>query len=198
MIIVVLLFLMGFMYASFKNKECDLKEQIELLDDSNLSLKDQVKLLNDSNLYLKEQIDSVSTINTSLNGEISNLNRQISQLNKSLNEKQIEKKELEEKIKDIKPVNDTIKTFIQLDSVNNIIIRDFEKIVAIKDSIITKKAMRIQNDSLIINNYKKMILQRDAIIDNYDKSLKKEKTKKAIWQTTTGIAIGVIITILIL
>ena len=101
---------------------------------------------------------------------------------------------LVEKVKYVEPVNDTIKTFIQIDSLNNGIIRDLEKLVAVQSIQIDNYKVVIENDELIKQQMSLAIKRKDEQIEAYNKQLKKAKNQNAALGTTTTLAvIGIIL-----
>lgn len=65
-------------------------------------------------------------------------------------------------------------------------------------NIIQNQKVIIQNDSLIKAKYKILIEERDIILQKYQKDIKKQKTQKTIWMSTSGgLAIALLIVLLI-
>ena len=105
-----------------------------------------------------------------------------------------QKIKLVERVKYIEPVNDTIKTFIALDSLNNGIIRDLEKLVAVQSIQIENYKVVIENDDLIKQQMSLAIKRKDEEIEAYNKQLKKAKNSNVALGTTTTVAvIGIIL-----
>ena len=99
-----------------------------------------------------------------------------------------------EKVKYVEPINDTIATFIALDSLNNGIIRDLEKLVAVQSIQIENYKVVIQNDDLIKQQMSLAIKRKDEEIEAYNKQLKKAKNQNVALGTTTTVAVvGIIL-----
>lgn len=67
-----------------------------------------------------------------------------------------------------------------------------------KSLIISNKSLIIEADAEIRKQMEKTLKDRMNVIEQQEKTIKKEKTKKKIWQSTTGAAIAAIIIILCL
>lgn len=144
----------------------ELIKRVSILESENDSLLFNVSVLEDSIVGLKIDIEAAKKV----------------------------KVKLVEKIKYVEPVNDTIKTFIALDSLNNGIIRDLEKLVAVQSIQIENYKVVIQNDELIKQQMSLAIRRKDEEIESYNKQLKKAKNQKvALGATTTVAVIGIII-----
>lgn len=144
----------------------ELIKRVLILESENDSLLFNVSVLEDSIVGLKIDIEAAKKV----------------------------KVKLVEKVKYVEPVNDTIKTFIALDSLNNGIIRDLEKLVAVQSIQIENYKVVIQNDELIKQQMSLAIRRKDEEIESYNKQLKKAKNQKvALGATTTVAVIGIII-----
>lgn len=101
---------------------------------------------------------------------------------------------LQERVKYIEPVNDTIRTFIALDSLNNGIIRDLERLVEIQSLQLEDYRLVVQNDELIKQQMSLAIKRKDDEIEQYNKKLKKARNQNVALGTTTTVAvIGIIL-----
>ena len=101
---------------------------------------------------------------------------------------------LVEKVKYIKPSNDTLQDLIALNEVNDTIIRGLEAIIVEKDSIIWKYNLVTQNDRIIIKGLEDMLAERNKQLEAYSKEILKQKNEKVIWEITTAAgAIAVIV-----
>lgn len=144
----------------------ELIKRVSILESENDSLLFNVSVLEDSIVGLKIDIEAAKKV----------------------------KVKLVEKVKYIEPVNDTIETFIALDSLNNGIIRDLEKLVAVKSIQLEDYRVVIQNDELIKQQMSLAIKRKDEEIEAYNKQLKKAKNQNAALGTTTAVAvIGIIL-----
>lgn len=149
-----------------KTETAELIKRVSILESENDSLLLNVSVLEDSIIGLKIDIEAAKK----------------------------QKIQLVEKVKCIEPVNDTIKTFIALDSLNNGIIRDLEKLVAVQSIQIENYKVVIQNDDLIKQQMSLAIKRKDEEIEAYNKQLKKAKNSNVALGTTTTVAIvGIIL-----
>ena len=149
-----------------KTETAELIKRVSILESENDSLLLNVSVLEDSIVGLKIDIEAAKK----------------------------QKIKLEERVKYIEPVNDAIKTFIALDSLNNGIIRDLEKLVAVQSIQIENYKVVIQNDDLIKQQMSLAIKRKDEEIEAYNKQLKKAKNQNVALGTTTTVAIvGIIL-----
>lgn len=143
---------------------------------------------------LLKRVDELQQDNETLLSEVAVLEDSVATLKIDIEVAQKRKTQLEEKVKYIEPVNDTIKTFIALDSLNNGIIRDLEKLVAVQSIQIENYKVVIQNDDLIKQQMSLAIKRKDEEIEAYNKQLKKAKNQNVALGTTTTVAvIGIIL-----
>lgn len=107
------------------------------------------------------------------------------------------KTKLVETIKYVEVKNDTIENFVALNVQNDTIIRKFEKLVSLKDSVIFKQQAVIQNDNEVQNHLKEMLEARDKRLQQLNKEVILEKRKKMFWQATTA-GLGIALTIVLI
>lgn len=102
---------------------------------------------------------------------------------------------------DIDIVNNVFNERNILDSLNVINDSIISNLIIMRDyylNIIQNQKVIIKNDSLIKIKYKFLIEERDAILQKYQKDIKKQKTQKTIWMSTSGgLAIALLIVLLI-
>lgn len=143
---------------------------------------------------LMKQVSELESKNDSLLKNVSVLEDSVATLKIDIEVAKKQKIKLVEKVKYIEPVNDTIKTFIALDSVNNGIIRDLEKLVEIQSIQIDNYKVVIENDELIKQQMSLAIKRKDEEIETYNKQLKRAKNSNVALGTTTTVAvIGIIL-----
>lgn len=143
---------------------------------------------------LLKRVDELQQDNEVLLSEVAVLEDSVATLKIDVEAAKKVKIKLVEKVKYIEPVNDTIKTFIALDSLNNGIIRDLEKLVAVQSIQIDNYKVVIENDELIKQQMSLAIKRKDEQIEAYNKQLKKAKNQNAALGTTTTLAvIGIIL-----
>ena len=94
--------------------------------------------------------------------------------NKAKNRKEI----LVEKVKYVEVTNDTIENLMLLNQVNDTIIRNLEKLEIVKDSIIQKQKLVIQNNEKTVDLLKDRIDRYNEIITKQNKELISERKKK--------------------
>lgn len=143
---------------------------------------------------LLKRVDELQQDNEVLLSEVAVLEDSVATLKIDIEVAKKQKIKLVEKVKYVEPVNDTIKTFIQIDSLNNGIIRDLEKLVAVQSIQIDNYKVVIENDELIKQQMSLAIKRKDEQIEAYNKQLKKAKNQNAALGTTTTLAvIGIIL-----
>ena len=143
---------------------------------------------------LLKRVDELQQDNEVLLSEVAVLDDSVTTLKIDIEVAKKQKIKLVEKVKYVEPVNDTIKTFIALDSLNDDIIRDLEKLVAVQSIQIENYKVVIENDELIKQQMSLAIKRKDEEIEAYNKQLKKSKNKNAVLGTTTTAAvIGIIL-----
>lgn len=102
---------------------------------------------------------------------------------------------------DIDIVNNVFNERNILDSLNTINDSIISNLIIMRDyylNIMQNQKVIIKNDSLIKIKYKILIEERDAILQKYQKDIKKQKTQKTIWMSTSGgLAIALLIVLLI-
>lgn len=143
---------------------------------------------------LLKRVDELQQDNEVLLSEVAVLEDSVATLKIDIEVAKKRKIQLVEKVKYVEPVNDTIKTFIQIDSLNTGIIRDLEKLVAVQSIQIDNYKVVIENDELIKQQMSLAIKRKDEQIEAYNKQLKKAKNQNAALGTTTTLAvIGIIL-----
>lgn len=143
---------------------------------------------------LLKRVDELQQDNETLLSEVAVLEDSVATLKIDIEVAKKRKIQLVEKVKYIEPVNDTIETFIALDSLNNGIIRDLEKLVAVQSIQIENYKVVIENDELIKQQMSLAIKRKDEEIEAYNKQLKKAKNQNVALGTTTTVAvIGIIL-----
>lgn len=135
------------------------------------------------NSELVEQIDQIKSNNDSLLNEVDLYTNEIVSLEDQLNKAKNHKNSIVEKIKYVEVTNDTIRDLMLL---NDTIIRNLEMISSVKDSIILKQNLVIQNDQELQDHLKSEIEQRNSQIMQMNRELRTEKKKKIFWQCTTA------------
>lgn len=135
------------------------------------------------NSELVEQIDQIKSNNDSLLNEVYLYSNEIVSLEDQLNKAKNRKNSIVEKIKYVEVTNDTIRDLMLL---NDTIIRNLEMISSVKDSIILKQNLVIQNDQELQDHLKSEIEQRNSQIMQMNRELRTEKKKKIFWQCTTA------------
>lgn len=165
---------------------------------NNIQLKRELKEIRTENVIMQTKVDSLENENVMKLAKIDSLNMEIDTLKVDLNSLKKRKNKVIERVKYIQPVNDTIKNFIELERLNQAIIRDFERIVEVKDSIITEYQFIIDNDLRIKEKLDQSLKQKDEQIKAYNRDLKKAKNQKVFFGSTTSIAVGLIIILILL
>ena len=162
--------------------------------DNNSDLKQELTSSKQETENLIKLTDSLEDMNQDLLLKVDSLESEVVTLEGNIKILKNRKKEVVEKVKYIEPVNDTIKNFIALDSLNNGIIRDLEKLVAVQSIQIENYKVVIQNDDLIKQQMSLAIKRKDEEIEAYNKQLKKAKNSNVALGTTTTVAIvGIIL-----
>lgn len=149
------------------------------------SLREQNRRMKCLNSELVEQIDQIKSNNDSLLNEVDLYSNEIVSLEDQLNKAKIHKNSIVEKIKYVEVTNDN-RDLILLNQANDTIIRNLEMISSVKDSIILKQNLVIQNDQEIQDHLKSEIEQRNSQIMQMNRELRTEKKKKIFWQCTTA------------
>lgn len=147
------------------------------------SLREQNRRMKCLNSELVEQIDQIKSNNDSLLNEVDLYSNEIVSLEDQLNKAKNHKNSIVEKIKYVEVTNDTIRDLMLL---NDTIIRNLEMISSVKDSIILKQNLVIQNDQELQDHLKSEIEQRNSQIMQMNRELRTEKKKKIFWQCTTA------------
>lgn len=143
---------------------------------------------------LLKRVDELQRDNEVLLSEVAVLEDSVATLKIDVEAAKKVKIKLVEKVKYIEPVNDTIEAFIALDSLNDGIIRDLEKLVAVQSIQIENYKVVIENDELIKQQMSLAIKRKDDEIEAYNKQLKKAKNQNVALGTTTTVAvIGIIL-----
>jgi hypothetical protein len=147
---------------------------------------------------MQDKIDSLEKASFLRLVEIQTLNETIDTLKIDLEIQKKRKNKIIEKVKYIEPVNDTIQNFLKLESVNQAIIRDFERIVEVKDSIIKEQKLIISTDKQIKKMMENTIKEKDEQIRVYNDELIKAKNHKTIIGSTATVAFGIILILILL
>ena len=165
-----------------------LKEELKIAKIENAELLTKVDQINQENELLLIDIDSFET-------KVDSLEIQVEKAKKI--KSKIETKVIES-IKYVEVENDTIKNLMLLNAQNDTIIRNLDMLVSIKDSVILKQNLVIQNDNEIQDHLKSMLEVRDKRNEQLNKDLIKEERKKMFWQATSaGLGIA-LVTVLII
>ena len=151
---------------------------------SNIQLRKEIRHIEERSMIMQTKVDSLENQNFLKRYTIDSLNSKIDTLKLDLAEQIKRKNKVIETVKYIQPVND--------------IIRDFERIVEVKDSIILEQKNIIINDSDIKRRLQLDIRQKDEQIEAYNKELKKAQNKKIFMGSTTTVAIGIILILILL
>lgn len=163
-----------------------------------VKLNKELELSKNETVELQNRVDELQQDNETLLSEVAVLEDSVATLKIDIEVAKKRKIQLVEKVKYIEPVNDTIETFIALDSLNNGIIRDLEKLVAVQSIQIENYKVVIENDELIKQQMSLAIKRKDEEIEAYNKQLKKAKNQNVALGTTTTVAvIGIILLALI-
>lgn len=159
-----------------------------------VKLNKELKASKTETVELLKRVDELQRDNETLLSEVAVLEDSVATLKIDIEVAKKQKIKLVEKVKYIEPVNDTIETFIALDSLNNGIIRDLEKLVAVQSIQIENYKVVIENDELIKQQMSLAIKRKDEEIEAYNKQLKKAKNQNVALGTTTTVAvIGIIL-----
>ena len=85
-----------------------------------------------------------------------------------------------------------------LNTINDTLIKKLEIQRLDLQKIILNQKVVIQNDSLIKLKYQSLLDDQNKILQKYQKDIKKQKTQKTIWMSTSGgLAIALFIVLLI-
>lgn len=147
---------------------------------------------------MQDKIDSLEKASFLRLVEIQTLNETIDTLKIDLEIQKKRKNKIIEKVKYIEPVNDTIQNFLKLESVNQAIIRDFERIVEVKDSIIKEQKLIISTDKQIKKMMENTIKEKDEQIRTYNEELMKVKNHRTVIGSTATVAFGIILILILL
>ena len=151
---------------------------------SAVQLKNRLK--NEINTQI-ELVDSLKRDNQSLMVEVDSLMANSKDMSKSIDSlKRIKNKVIFSHSETVLTKVDTL-TILELD---NAIIEQYEDLVAVKDSVITKQHYVILNDKEIQNQLELAIQDKDLIIKDYNERLIKEKNKKIFFEITTATAVA--------
>lgn len=165
-----------------------LKEELKTAKIENAELLAKTDQINQENELLLKDINVFETRANSLEIQIEKA--------KKIKSK-IETKVIES-IKYVEVENDTIKNLMLLNAQNDTIIRNLDMLVSIKDSVILKQNLVIQNGNEIQEHLKEMLEARDKRVEQLNKDLIKEERKKMFWQATSaGLGIA-LVTVLII
>lgn len=165
-------------------------------------LKEELKTARIENGELAIKIDQTSKENELLLSDINLFENKVDSLETQVEKAKKIKSKIEtkviESIKYVEVENDTIKNLMLLNAQNDTIIRNLDMLVAIKDSVIFKQQLVIQNDNEIQDQLKSMLEVRDKRNEQLNKDLIKENRKKMFWQATSaGLGIA-LVTVLII
>lgn len=149
-------------------------------------LRENLKQVEIENSDLTSKLQQINQKNDSLLLNISDLEDQIVDLEGKYNKAKNRKEILVEKVKYVEVTNDTIENLMLLNQVNDTIIRNLEKLEIVKDSIIQKQKLVIQNNEKTVDLLKDRIDRYNEIITKQNKELISERKKKTFWQCTTA------------
>lgn len=164
----------------------------------NSSLNSQIRLIQAEKGQLLEKVETLEKRNKELMSEVSELSDLVVLKDNDISSLKQQKNKLIKQIANIKPTTDTVQTFITLNELNDSIIVEYERLDALKDKIILDQKAVIQNDAEIIYSLKGKVVDQEAIIEENQKRIKKLVNKKIFWETTTAVAVGGIIVLLVI
>ena len=159
-------------------------------------LRSELKAYKQENSELIVKIDNLSKANEALLNDVDVFENQIDSLESQIQIAKKRKIKLVETIKYVEVNNDTIKNFVALNAQNDTIIRKFEELVSLKDSVIFKQKIIIQNDNEVQKHLKEILEARDKKVQQLNKEIIQERRRKIFWQATTagfGIALTIIL-----
>lgn len=160
-------------------------------------LRSELKTYKQENSELIVKINKLTKDNETLLNDVDIFENQIDSLESQIKIAKKRKNRLVETIKYVEVSNDTIKNFVALNAQNDTIIRKFEKLVSLKDSVIFKQNLVIQNDNEVQKHLKEMLEARDKKVQQLNKEIILEKRKKMFWQATTA-GLGIALTIVLI
>ena len=168
----------------------------------NKLLKDELKTAKIENAELLTKVDQINQENELLLIDIDSFETKVDSLEIQVEKAKKIKSKIEtkviESIKYVEVENDTIKNLMLLNAQNDTIIRNLDMLVSIKDSVILKQNLVIQNGNEIQEHLKEMLEVRDKRVEQLNKDLIKEERKKMFWQATSaGLGIA-LVTVLII
>ena len=144
----------------------DVREEMRAIKAENKALMAKIETIKEENSILLKEADVYAHKADSLENEVIKAKKT--------------KIKLVEKVKYIKPSNDTLQDLIALNEVNDTIIRGLEAIIVEKDSIIWKYNLVTQNDRIIIKGLEDMLAERNKQLEAYSKEILKQKNEKVI------------------
>lgn len=161
-------------------------------------LRNELKQIKSENAELLVKIENLESDNTLLLSDVEIFENQIDSLELVVKKSKKVKEKIVESIKYVEVKNDTIENLMLLNAQNDTIIRNLDMLVSIKDSVILKQNLVIQNDNEIQNHLKEMLEARDNRVQQLNKELGIEEKKKMFWQATSaGLGIA-LVTVLII
>lgn len=161
-------------------------------------LRQELKQIKSENAEMLVKIENLENDNTLLLSVVEVFENQIDSLETVVKKSKKVKEKIVERIEYVEVTNDTIADLMLLNRTNDTIIRNLDMLVAIKDSVILKQNLVIQNDNEIQEHLKEMLEARDKRVQQLNKELRIEEKKKMFWQATTaglGIALTTILII---
>ena len=160
-------------------------------------LRSELKAYKQENSELIVKIDNLSKANEALLNDVDVFENQIDSLESQIQIAKKRKIKLVETIKYVEVNNDTIKNFVALNAQNDTIIRKFEELVSLKDSVIFKQKIIIQNDNEVQKHLKEILEARDKKVQQLNKEIIQERRRKMFWQATTA-GLGIALTIILI
>lgn len=160
-------------------------------------LRSELKAYKQENSELIVKIDNLSKANEALLNDVDVFENQIDSLESQIQIAKKRKTKLVETIKYVEVSNDTIENFVALNAQNDTIIRKFEKLVSLKDSVILKQKIIIQNDNEVQKHLKEILESRDKKVQQLNKEIIQERRRKMFWQATTA-GLGIALTIILI
>lgn len=180
-------YIIAFVLGVFLYKGCNDTKQ----------LRSELKAYKQENSELIVKIDNLSKANEALLNDVDVFENQIDSLESQIQIAKKRKNRLVETIKYVEVNNDTIENFVALNAQNDTIIRKYEKLVSLKDSVIFKQNLVIQNDNEVQKHLKEILEARDKKVQQLNKEIIQEKRKKMFWQATTA-GLGIALTIVLI
>ena len=160
-------------------------------------LRSELKAYKQENSELIVKIDNLSKANEALLNDVGVFENQIDSLESQIQIAKKRKNRLVETIKYVEVNNDTIENFVALNAQNDTIIRKYEKLVSLKDSVILKQKIIIQNDNEVQKHLKEILESRDKKVQQLNKEIIQERRRKMFWQATTA-GLGIALTIILI